>query len=542
MPESQVSNAKAHQVRNELKAEFKKTGIWPKGRLVVFPRTFAVGTDAKSYTTLSADRGDYHDCQEPRTRKLNHWDADRIPDNVSWAYVATKQLKSGPVYVGVRGKCLVFTAGYHALVCHLGLQGNITPMNVDDFNLIVSECVPGPNKDPEKAAQMRCFVLPPKFRERTARSQSDSTVTVLGAIVTAHKAFVISDFNPITRLHVVSSGSKLREEDIQPKSTMWKERLWNMFPGGPDWVYEREDALLNLDQWRQDVLENKTQTSIVEVLATAHGPGGGMGKHLACDFLHQVGLYPDTPSFFLCGNDEWYYRFRAHLPLFMATWVSPKFLSACAGRTNSLNPFAFNTTSDRNFMEGYVDTYRCTRVRVLRDLYNLHLALGNLDPDHVIGTPYLKPFEPLTVEWKDVPVRCFSGTDGRRYHIILAKVPKGWPILEEITEFTDITNAGFLTTLGVASFKEPMQNKVDLHVAKSLVRRGRPEKHCTGLMGRPRKSLTLPKIERMEQERRSSSIPNKRTFDNENEEPLGSDVGDSGLRRSKRSRVATSTV
>lgn len=158
-----------------------------------------------------------------------------------------------------------------------------------------------------------------------------------------------------------------------------------MFSGSPDWVYDLEDALANLDNWRQTVLKKKTKTCIVDVLADNKGPGGGIGKHLACDFLYQVAIHPDTPCFFLCSNNELYDRVRAHLPVFMMTWVSEKFLKACGGRTNSLNPFAFNTTSNRNFLSGFVDMYRRTMARVPREIYNLHLSMGHFDPHHVIG-------------------------------------------------------------------------------------------------------------------------------------------------------------
>lgn len=79
---------------------------------MVFPRTFAVGTEDKSYSTLSVDRGDYQESQEPIARTLSPWDEARIPDDAEWAYVAKQELEPGPVHVGVRGKCLVFTAGY----------------------------------------------------------------------------------------------------------------------------------------------------------------------------------------------------------------------------------------------------------------------------------------------------------------------------------------------------------------------------------------------------------------------------------------------
>ncbi|KAJ6573195.1 hypothetical protein DFH09DRAFT_1312444 [Mycena vulgaris] len=36
------------------------------------------------------------------------------------------------------------------------------------------------------------------------------------------------------------------------------------------------------------------------------------------------------------------------------------------------------------------------------------------------------------------------------------------------TNFSDVTNAGYLTTLGAASFRGPMQNKIDVEKAKTL--------------------------------------------------------------------------
>ncbi|KAJ6524591.1 hypothetical protein DFH09DRAFT_1096007 [Mycena vulgaris] len=44
------------------------------------------------------------------------------------------------------------------------------------------------------------------------------------------------------------------------------------------------------------------------------------------------------------------------------------------------------------------------------------------------------------------------------------------------TNFSDVTNAGYLTTLGAASFRGPMQNKIDVEKTKTLIRRGRPPK------------------------------------------------------------------
>ncbi|KAJ7178255.1 hypothetical protein C8R46DRAFT_1029740 [Mycena filopes] len=540
----------AHQGSGDLMVTASKWGRreleepkWPEGHLYIFPRAFTIGTDVKAYSTLSVDRGDYHDAQEPEPRDyVDQWDMNRIPDDGDWKHLVTQKLAPGPVHVAVRGKCLVFTAGYHALVCHLGLEGNITSMSRTDFLLLVPpwRCIPGSNDDRAKAERMRSFLLADKFIDPGSRERDKTTITVLGAILTDAHAFVISDFSRLARFHVVSSSRKFTLADLHPDSLVWKERLWEGFAGGPDWFFECEDALEYLDEWRSKVLQagKKKKIAIVDVLNDAHGPGGGIGKHLASDLLYEVAIHPDTPSFVLCSNDVLYMRFRTYVPHFMARWTSPEFLKACGGRPNSLNPFAFNRTSDRNFIWSYVSVYRRTSVRVPRAIYNLYLQNGLFDPDHIIGTPYLKDFTPITTQWKEVPVRCFEASNGARYHIILAQVPRGWPVRVENTTFNDISNAGFATTLGAASFREQVNNKTDLEQAKALIHRGRPPKNRTGLPGRPRTPMTLKKLKAITNESKGKSRKKKMAVeDKENEEVLGSETPGDGPRRSKRLRT-----
>ncbi|KAJ7186389.1 hypothetical protein C8R46DRAFT_1024465 [Mycena filopes] len=371
--------------------------------------------------------------------------------------------------------------------------------------------------------------------------QETATINVFAAIVTEERAFVVTDCNRLTRLHIVSSSRKFVAEDIAVGSSLWQGRLWHGFTGAPDWALECDDALKYLDQWRQEILGprgRKKYSSILDVLIDADGPGGGIGKHLGNDFLFEIAIHPETPCVDICNDDKLYNRVRGHLPVFMAQWISPKFLKACGGRTNSLNPFAFNTTSHRNFLACYVSVYRRQFVRVKRDLYNFYLQDGLFDPDHIIGTPYLKPVTLTTLEWKEVEVRCFRAKSTNRYHIILAQVPPGWNAYLEDFDFEDVSNAGFATTLGVASFREPVQNKPDLELAKTLVRRGRPPKVRTGLPGRPRNSVTtLSRIHELEAECRVPKRKRTRKENKENEEPLGSEIPDDGPRRSKRLKV-----
>ncbi|KAK6977367.1 hypothetical protein R3P38DRAFT_3124693 [Favolaschia claudopus] len=508
MPESDIAKALKHEIEKALRDEAKISQDWPEGHLEILPRSFTVGTNVKSSR-------DYLESQEPLPNLRyyeNKWDRVRVPENADWAYLAQHQLKAGPVHVAVRGKTLALAAGFHVVVCHLGLEATIIPMRVVDYRSLVApwNCIDGPNEDCDKAALMRSFVLPERFRDR-ARHLEDPIVNVFAAVVTANTAFVICDSSRLIRLCVLSSSALVTQDDLLPGSDMWKSRLWKAFPGGPDWVSELPEALACLDHWRDNVLKSgKRKTKcIVDVLTEAKGPGGGIGKHLANDFLYEVAIHPDTPSFVLCTDDASFSRLRSHLPIFMARWESPQYLKACAGRTNSLNPFAFNTTSDRNFFSSYVPVYRRTSVRVRRDLYNLYLANGLFDPDHIIGTLYTKPVTLLTNEWKDVPV------------------PNGWKTRVEEPMLSDVTNAGFATTLGRASFREQQ--------AKLLVHRGRPRKEKTGLPGRPRKTDTKARIARKEAQARV--IHPIAFVEQENDELLGSEIPEDGPRRSKRIRL-----
>ncbi|KAK7013261.1 hypothetical protein R3P38DRAFT_3006881 [Favolaschia claudopus] len=511
MPESDIAKALKHEIEKALRDEAKISQDWPEGHLEILPRSFTVGTNVKSYTTLTVDRGDYLESQEPLPNLRyyeNKWDRVRVPENADWAYLAQHQLKAGP-----------FMLPSHVVVCHLGLEATIIPMRVVDYRSLVApwNCIDGPNEDCDKAALMRSFVLPERFRDR-ARHLEDPIVNVFAAVVTANTAFVICDSSRLIRLCVLSSSALVTQDDLLPGSDL-------------------PEALACLDHWRDNVLKSgKRKTKcIVDVLTEAKGPGGGIGKHLANDFLYEVAIHPDTPSFVLCTDDASFSRLRSHLPIFMARWESPQYLKACAGRTNSLNPFAFNTTSDRNFFSSYVPVYRRTSVRVRRDLYNLYLANGLFDPDHIIGTLYTKPVTLLTNEWKDVPVRFFPASNTNRYHIINAQVPNGWKTRVEEPMLSDVTNAGFATTLGRASFREQVNNKTDLEQAKLLVHRGRPRKEKTGLPGRPRKTDTKARIARKEAQARV--IHPIAFVEQENDELLGSEIPEDGPRRSKRIRL-----
>ncbi|KAJ7223785.1 hypothetical protein C8J57DRAFT_1253350 [Mycena rebaudengoi] len=98
------------------------------------------------------------------------------------------------------------------------------------------------------------------------------------------------------------------------------------------------------------------------------------------------------------------------------------------------------------------------------------------------GTLYFKEWTPATEEWKEVEVHLNPSGVINRYHIIMAIVPPHWH-KEKEQQFNDVSTAGFASTLGVASMKESLQNKIAINVARKLVKCGRLAKMCTGLPG-----------------------------------------------------------
>lgn len=126
--------------------------------------------------------------------------------------------------------------------------------------------------------------------------------------------------------------------------------------------------------------------AIVDVMCeTGSLAFGGFGRHLANDFCYTIALYPGTPVHALCNSDVLYLAFKAAIPLYMQQWRDKEFLRKCAGQSNSDNPFAFNVTSNKNYLSSYIHVFRKERVRVPADLYNLYQSQGLLDASHTIG-------------------------------------------------------------------------------------------------------------------------------------------------------------
>ncbi|KAJ7247455.1 hypothetical protein C8J57DRAFT_962824, partial [Mycena rebaudengoi] len=310
---------------------------------------------------------------------------------------------------------------------------------------------PGNNKNPAKAKHLRSFPLPQRFVHPGARRMFVRKINILGAIVMDQDVIILTDFSRMSQVHIVSSSQILQLPDIQSGSLVYPISF-PRFRGDPDWIFETDAALAGLDSWP------------------------GVGQHLANDLLFGLALHPETPNLTICSSDELYQELRAYLPVFMGTWASSKYLTRCASRPNSTNPFVFHDVSDINFMQSYVLMYRRCQVRMAAKDYNNYGSKGLFDPNHIIGTPYHGEWTMYTGKWKDVPVCMFKGTQSNMYYVICATPPADWNTSTEVFDFKDVTNAGFATTVGPASFFEPMQNKLDLNQLHSMVHAGQPRK------------------------------------------------------------------
>ncbi|KAJ6576920.1 hypothetical protein DFH09DRAFT_914172 [Mycena vulgaris] len=150
----------------------------------------------------------------------------------------------------------------------------------------------------------------------------------------------------------------------------------------------------NCDQWRASILQrNSTESlhkAIINVLCEADEPAAGVRAHLANSILCHFAIHPDTPTNTLCLNEQLYSCFRDFFPLFMALWVSAEFKKCCGGRPSSVNPFAFNYTSDMNFRATWVQVFQKEKVRVPQDLYNWYQSLGHFDESNHCGVYFIQ--------------------------------------------------------------------------------------------------------------------------------------------------------
>lgn len=180
---------------------------------------------------------------------------------------------------------------------------------------------------------------------------------------------------------------------------MWPT-LWTCFASGPDWYYEKDEAVQLTRCWRCHINSQKriSYRPIIEVLCDAKYPCFfAFGRHTANDFLHSIGIFPGAPAAYICRSDTRFNNFLAGIQAYMQQWAGCNFLNHVSSICNSQNSFAYNYTSF-HFYRAFLLVFRRAYVTIPQNLYNTMMNQGLFNPEHRIGAflmEYL--FSKLTV-------------------------------------------------------------------------------------------------------------------------------------------------
>ncbi|KAH9943679.1 hypothetical protein B0H21DRAFT_695410 [Amylocystis lapponica] len=474
MPEVDVLQSFKHMVVKQQNAHMRQYKTPLHGHFQLFPRTFALGTATKSWSSCFTQLCGYTDSLEPTPAEFqpNKFDMERSAGQ-PWAYLL-KPLHDGEVVVQTRGKELFLAAGYHGIRLNLGLEATIMCMRPDDFQDITSADVPGPNPNKAKAQKLCSFLIDDRFIvEGSHKTSKARQITIFAALVCDNIVFAIVDLARLVVMEVVSLDRHWQQSDAEPGSQFW-DLMWSN-NHGPDWISEPDAATQALLEWRQRILKEPlgaaAQAPILRVICDSQDIFNGFGRHTASDFLHLQGLWPAMPPLLICKDEDLFQSFLRGVSSYMAQWVSPDYLSRVAGVPALDNPLQFNYKSDRNYMATYVLVYRKTSVSVPATLYNKLLQSGMFDPTHMIGISFQYPYPEAKLspsdfaqgQFKICPVWTYQQGTFKIYTIIRACPREEWWFQVEIGPVlaNDARLAGYKTTLGPAQFRNQLDNRLD---------------------------------------------------------------------------------
>ncbi|KAI0324990.1 hypothetical protein GY45DRAFT_1375105 [Cubamyces sp. BRFM 1775] len=523
MPELDILHGFEYQTLRAIKQWERLRGRPFNARIQLFPRVFALGTKNKPYTTCTVEQSElfnYTEDLEPPPADYQPAPQDIVRSKGKPYEPYLKPLHTGALQVKVRGKEIVFAAGYHALRVHFGLEGTIIMVPTTAYEKMVQTDCPGNSKEKHRADRMRSFVVPPELTVPGARplpKSSQQTIAIFAAIVGEEETIIVVDHNRLTRLNVMSLNRPWCSADLQPDSQLWPS-LWSA-NHGPDWIYEADLARAMVDVWRRATLAIDTScipellellpatlklsmddlcalvtkaqraSSILAALVSIQEAFNGYGQHTATDLLHSLVIWPGMPPREVCADEQMYAALRAGLSVYASQYVSAEFRTRCLSIPNHTAALTFNYKSDINYINQYLHVYRKCTVRMRADLYNKYAMVGLFDTKHVIGAPYVAHQSQLAfVQYKrDVPVYEYKSGSTTLYSVIRAARPLEWIGAESVPAVpSDVRDAGFATTIGPASFHAFKQNQYDWQSVATKGGRKRMER--TGKPGRPAKA------------------------------------------------------
>ena len=182
---------------------------------------------------------------------------------------------------------------------------------------------------------------------------------------------------------------------------VWRT-LWDSHRSGPDWTFERAEAIAGYRKWvtnvRARMPESFHNAPIVSTICELGSVFNEFGRHTANDVLHLAAIWPLTPTWVICDD----HRLSEHLLETMLTyslrWSSPQYNALIAAECNSNNPMAFHYNADDTFLSRFLEVYRKQTAKLDSALYDLNEARGNFDPDHTIGALTSIPVVPRHIQ------------------------------------------------------------------------------------------------------------------------------------------------
>lgn len=91
-------------------------------------------------------------------------------------------------------------------------------MAICDFYEITSRHVAGPNKNAQKAENIRTFLIPDRFIVPGSSPRRPRTIKIFAAFISAEWAYVVTDFSGLVRMHIRSKKTFWTEDDLSPGS------------------------------------------------------------------------------------------------------------------------------------------------------------------------------------------------------------------------------------------------------------------------------------------------------------------------------------
>ncbi|KII82931.1 hypothetical protein PLICRDRAFT_120079, partial [Plicaturopsis crispa FD-325 SS-3] len=447
---------------------------------------FAEGSEAHAYSSLTVDRRRYSGPEniEPSSPTPP---ATYLARSINEPYLfLMNQNMPGKLHVAGRGKLLAVACGQHATLLSFGLQSSIIGMPEPTYRELLSLEQDSTNTDSEKAKILRSFRIPDRFTIAGSADLGDRKINIFAVFVSIASAWVwvVSDFNRIVQMHVISRDKPFEANDLKPGSDEWP-RLWYHFKGSFDWIMERPfsrgcapDMAANIELPSAiqrtppppEPLAPNTSI-IVDMCGNTGGAFSGLGRHTANDLLYLLAIFPGMPYHVICSSNTLFATLKSGIAEYMDQLTKSSFLDDVSG-------------SNDRYISGYIDVFRRTKGRSLnsvKDLYNFYMKEGLFDPDHTIGQPY--PQEKWTLsktqfKWMPAPIKAYT--------IICAKRPVGWKDGPQASDSKMLRCFGdfcYVTTIGLAQFRELVLNQVNIKAkegASVVVKRGRPSKISVG--------------------------------------------------------------